>query len=173
VRLPDMQMHTTSFWLTLPDLLFADLGRATAMDALHGIAHALETVATIALMCEPRDLGQAIGDKSPQPTEVVPKLITAKSAAARFDPTLFLYDSVPGGVGLAERIYELIDTLLARTHQMIVGCSCPAGCPACVGPSETPGRRKAAAAELLQAMGVDGSDQRRLVPDCSTEARLG
>jgi len=37
VRLPDMQMHTTSFWLTIPPSLFGNLGRATAVDALGGI----------------------------------------------------------------------------------------------------------------------------------------
>src|SRR5439155_3732892 len=55
VRLPEMQMHTTSFWLTVPETTCARLaaGRAAAIDALRGIGLALETVATLALMCDP------------------------------------------------------------------------------------------------------------------------
>ncbi len=124
VRLPDMQMHTTSFWITVPAGTLADVGRATAIDALSGVGRALETIATIALMCEPRDLGQALGDKSPG----------EKRASAHFDPTLFLFDHVPGGVGLAERIFEMAEELLRRTRHMIERCPCEQGCPACVGP---------------------------------------
>src|SRR5260370_12206014 len=119
VRLPDMQMHTTSFWLTVPPAVFEDLGRATAIDALAGVGRALETVATIALMCEPHDIGQALGDPS---------------SSDRFDPTLFLFDHVPGGVGLAERIFEIAAQLLARARTMVASCACEQGCPACVGP---------------------------------------
>jgi DEAD/DEAH box helicase domain-containing protein len=143
VRLPDMQMHTTSFWLTVPQTLFEDLGRATAIDALRGIGRALETVATIALMCEPTDIGQSLGDKSPE---------SAAERAGVFDPTLFLFDHVPGGIGLAERIYELVPTLLGRVLGMIRGCACEGGCPACVGPTEAAEGRKRTAVVLLERM---------------------
>jgi DEAD/DEAH box helicase domain-containing protein len=121
VRLPDMQMHTTSFWLTIPDALLAPMGRAAAIDALAGVGRALETVATIALMCETHDIGQAVGAPTNPPS-------------VHFDPTLFLFDHVPGGVGLAERIFELSKELLVRTRAMIASCACEQGCPACVGP---------------------------------------
>jgi DEAD/DEAH box helicase domain-containing protein len=143
VHLPDMQMHTTSFWLTVPESVFADLGRASAIDALRGIGRALETVATIALMCEPQDIGQSLGDKSPE---------SAGEDAGHFDPTLYLFDRMPGGIGLAERIYELLPVLLGRTLTAIRGCSCEDGCPACVGPTEGLAGRRAAAITLLQRM---------------------
>ena len=172
VRLPDMQMHTTSFWITVPRALFADLGRAAAVDALSGLGRALETVATIALMCEPRDIGQAIGDKGPTPpaatlTErpngadrsaarspisgVVPKK-RASALAPEFDPTLFLFDHVPGGVGLAERIFEIASKLLDQTRLMIAACPCESGCPACVGPTEAATQRKMTSLLLLSRM---------------------
>jgi DEAD/DEAH box helicase domain-containing protein len=159
VRLPDMQMHTTSFWVTVPESIFSDIGRASATDALHGIGRALETVATIALMCEPRDIGQALGDKSPA---------TRSSRGERFDPTLFLFDHIPGGVGLAERIFEMAGALLERTRTMIAGCPCDGGCPGCVGPTEaqestrrgeTSGGRKLTALRLLGRM-VGGQEPR-------------
>ena len=164
VRLPDMQMHTTSFWLTVPRTLFADIGRASAIDALAGLGGALETIATIALMCEPRDLGRAIGDKSPESPEKVPgrpvqngnaALPSRRSGdphAGLFDPTLFLFDHIPGGVGLAERIFEMAAKLLQQTRLMIAACPCEQGCPACVGPAEPMAKRKTLALCLLSRM---------------------
>ncbi len=216
VHLPEMQMHTTGFWLTVPESLIAEVGvsstRAQVIDALRGLGRALETVATLALMCEPSDIGQSLGDGEEQlpPSDDPPapaggspasssaaRLGTASStkpsvrAAARvpgshtggFNPTLFLFDAVPNGVGLAERIYERAPLLLSRAFDLIAGCSCPAGCPSCVGPSVTldapgpssagfggttqgaqrPGAglaalahgRKATALELYRAFGLD------------------
>ena len=130
VRLPEMQMHTTAFWLTVPEEVCAGVsaGRAAAIDGLRGLGVALETVATLALMCDPRDLGATLGDAG---------------------TTLYLYEHVPGGTGLAERIWEQRDVLLERAQRMIASCRCAAGCPACVGPGES--SRKDTALELLRA----------------------
>jgi len=113
----------------------------------------LETVATIALMCEPRDIGRALGDKAPDGVAST----AARVGPGEFDPTLFLFDHVPGGIGLAERIFELGLDLLARSRAMVAACACEQGCPACVGPeapNATPDRmtRKRAALVLLSAV---------------------
>jgi DEAD/DEAH box helicase domain-containing protein len=155
VRLPDIQMHTTSFWLTIPERVCEEVevpgrgglaGRAAAIEGLRGIAAALETVSTLALMCDPRDLGQTIGDKGDEDGAAtgghVPDI--------GFDPTVFLFDNVPGGVGLSERIYERSAELLSRARQLILGCGCPEGCPLCVGATETRGLRKRAAMDLVR-----------------------
>jgi len=138
VRLPDTQMHTTSFWLTVPEAVCEELGmgRAAAIEGLRGIAVVLETVSALALMCDPRDLGQTIGDDGEENG--------APAGGGRvpqegFDPTLFLFDNVPGGVGLAERIYERAAELMGRARVLVRGCVCPDGCPACVGATETAG----------------------------------
>ena len=64
VHLPEIQMHTTSFWLTLKEDFVQSfpVPRATFIDALRGVGRALETVSALALMCDPRDLGQTLGD---------------------------------------------------------------------------------------------------------------
>jgi DEAD/DEAH box helicase domain-containing protein len=153
VRLPEMQMHTMAFWLTLPDdaLAGAASGRSAAIDGLRGVGVALETVSTLALMCDPRDLGSAMGDAGDENDDGPDAARMPQRARGGprpgYRPTLFLYEHVPGGTGLAERIWEQRDVLLAQTRQMIAGCPCPAGCPACVGPGE--GSRKAVAMELL------------------------
>ena len=46
--------------------------------------------------------------------------------------TIFIYDGYPGGVGVTEKGYELLDGLLARTLEVIESCPCEAGCPSCI-----------------------------------------
>jgi DEAD/DEAH box helicase domain-containing protein len=164
VRLPEMQMHTTAFWLTMPEAVVAGVpaGRPAAIDGLRGLGLALETVATLALMCDPRDLGTSLGDvdESEEQRDLAPSAVapspprsmpSVRGGGRRgYHPTLFLYEHVPGGTGLAERIWEQRDALLGRTRQMIEGCGCSTGCPACVGPGDA--TRKAVALLLLSAV---------------------
>jgi DEAD/DEAH box helicase domain-containing protein len=46
--------------------------------------------------------------------------------------TIFVYDGYPGGVALARAAYEDVERLMATTLEMLRGCPCEAGCPACV-----------------------------------------
>jgi DEAD/DEAH box helicase domain-containing protein len=131
VNLPEMQMHTSAFWLTAPEALIERqrVERAVVIDALRGIAHALHTVASIGLMADPGDIGCTIGDKS-EPNGAPSKGVNGVG----FDPTIFLYDRIPGGVGLSPRIYEAREELVRRARSLIETCPCQDGCPACVGP---------------------------------------
>jgi DEAD/DEAH box helicase domain-containing protein len=144
VMLPDIQMHTTSFWIEVPEPLCAEvgLGKAAAIDGLRGVAIALETVSTLRLMCDPRDIGQAIETDEGTPPE---------PGERRFDPTLFLFDNVPGGVGLAERLFEDGAELLSRARKLLLECGCDEGCPLCVGVVAAPNvPRKRAARRLIE-----------------------
>ena len=150
VQLPEMQMHTTAFWLTIPKraCVAVTAGRAAAVDGLRGLGVALETVSTLALMCDPRDLGTALGGVPP--ADGGPP-IARETSLVRNDgnaPTLYLYEHVPGGTGLAERIWEQRDVLMTAALRLIDGCKCATGCPACVSPGEP--WRKATALELLR-----------------------
>lgn len=51
-----------------------------------------------------------------------------------FTPTVYLYDNFPGGVGLSEPLWQRQGELLRRAAELVDGCDCDAGCPACVGP---------------------------------------
>jgi DEAD/DEAH box helicase domain-containing protein len=86
--------------------------------ALSGLAHALQQLAPLYLMCDPRDLGCAVESRS----------------AHTGLPTITLYDRVPGGIGLCVQLYDLFDALLHAARDLIAGCGCQNGCPACVGP---------------------------------------
>ena len=151
VRLPAIDLHTTSFWLCVPSEVALRIGRAVAIEGLRGLANALELVATLALMCDPRDIGRAIEDAAP-----------ASQDEDRFAATAYLYDHVPGGVGLGERIFERAEELLEQTATLIGECACPLGCPLCVGATAiasledappTDFNRKAAALRLLVGLG--------------------
>jgi DEAD/DEAH box helicase domain-containing protein len=132
VTLPEMQMHTTACWLTVPEAIVQrqSVPRALVIDAMRGIAHALHTVASIGLMADPSDLGHTLGDK----TEGESTPDKRAGGAPGFDPTIFLYDRIPGGIGLAPRLFEAREELVRRARTLIEGCACEHGCPACVGP---------------------------------------
>jgi DEAD/DEAH box helicase domain-containing protein len=165
VRLPEMQMHTTAFWLTVPEPLVATIehGRGAAIDGLRGIGVALETVSTLALMCDPRDLGATMGDaaleadgaESGSNAAAIPRKVRGGPQPG-YSPTLFLYEHVPGGIGLAERIFAQREALVASALRLIESCACEAGCPACVGPADLGAAvsRKSVALELLRGIVV-------------------
>ncbi|CAN5385914.1 DEAD/DEAH box helicase [soil metagenome] len=161
VHLPEMQMHTTATWLTLPEsfCLAHPAGRAAVIDGLRGVGLALETVATLALMCEPRDLGTSLGDDGTGEADpsAAPRAGKGSHANARgYAPTMFIYEHVPGGTGLAERIFALREELLRRAEKHVARCDCPHGCPVCVGPADTGGMRKDVAKEILRFLAVAG-----------------
>ncbi len=161
VHLPEIQMQTTAYWITVPEELVTSLGervndrgviagRAAVLEGMRGLAHALEAVTALALSCDPRDLGYALGDKSDGTAP------PSKDGAPGFDPTIFLYDNIAGGVGLSERAFERREELLSRARELIVTCTCRGGCPACVSPGDvdpTHGR-KVMAESILDAIGV-------------------
>jgi DEAD/DEAH box helicase domain-containing protein len=137
VHLPEMQMHTTSFWLKLGQDTKHIAPPAQRIDGLRGLGIALETIASFSLMCDPRDIGMTVEDE---------RFVDDEEA------TLFLYEHVPGGTGLAERMFSLRKELFARALKLVTSCSCGAGCPACVGPAEISGERKRVAAALLEVL---------------------
>ena len=161
VYLPEIEMHTVSFWLTIPERVIEslDLPRAAIVDGLRGFGAALETIATLALMCEPRDINRTLGDGAAPDTGLSAGREPGPRDVRRIgglDPTLFLFDATPGGVGLTERVYDRIDELAARTLALISGCPCLFGCPSCVGPTESdaPGelQRKSTAVRVGRAL---------------------
>jgi len=153
VDLPQQEMQTSGLWLTLRSEVLAGISpdRDALVDGLRGLTYLLHHLAPLFLMCDVRDLGSWLGDAAPpDPDREAPRgprvLTTERTrarllAAERFEPTVYLYDSLPGGVGLTERLFELIGPLLSRARETIRACSCRSGCPSCVGPVNEVGRR--------------------------------
>jgi len=132
VHLPEMQMHTAAFWLTFPESLVASIPapRPVVIDGLRALANAMHTVAAVGLMVDPRDMGKTLGYRQ----EPDGPIATGGGADAGFDPTIFLFDYVAGGIGLSTRLFDERLDVLRRTRELVEGCPCDAGCPACIGP---------------------------------------
>jgi len=64
LTLPEQEMHTTAFWLTLPRDMMGSLpyGSTERLDGVNGLANALVAIATLLVMCDARDLGVAVGE---------------------------------------------------------------------------------------------------------------
>jgi DEAD/DEAH box helicase domain-containing protein len=167
LTLPEQEMHTTAFWLTLPRELMGSLpyGSTERLDGVNGLANALEAIATLLVMCDARDLGQAVGENRIQDSgfriqdaegrspESESKIQNLKSKI--FEPNIYLYDKYPGGVGLSEPLFRLCDSLLEKTLRLISNCPCANGCPSCVGPIGEVGEKgKEVALEILRNLSV-------------------
>jgi DEAD/DEAH box helicase domain-containing protein len=100
---------------------------------LAGLAFTLIHLAPFFLMCDTGDLGVHADPQSP---------------FADGNPTVLIYDQVPAGIGLSQRLFELHPELIARAHELVSACECTDGCPSCVGPggeSGLGGKREALA----------------------------
>ncbi|MDQ6795388.1 MAG: DEAD/DEAH box helicase [Chloroflexota bacterium] len=138
VDLPELELQTTAYWLTAADL--PSRWRRNELDiALLGVGRAIQAIASVLLMVDPRDLGLVTQVRSPHSEE----------------PTIYLYESVPGGVGLSQRLWDRHAELLAGAAELIAGCGCEGGCPACTGPRLEPEiDARALALRLLAELGA-------------------
>ena len=131
INLPEEQMHTTAYWLSLGPALTDGLSPSAVEAALVGLGNLLANVAPLYLMCDPRDIRPVTQVRSP---------FTGL-------PTVYLCDSYPGGIGLADRLYDLDTEVLRAALDLVAGCGCEAGCPSCVGPSNEVGEGAKAGAQ--------------------------
>jgi DEAD/DEAH box helicase domain-containing protein len=136
IHLPEIEMHTTAYWVALGPAF--DSWRRDVLDtALAGAGRALQTVGSVLLMSDPRDLGVVAQVRSPHAEH----------------PVVYLYDGVPGGVGLAPRLFDRHAELIAGALSLVESCPCEEGCPACVGPrGEGNGQGKQHAWRLLKIL---------------------
>jgi DEAD/DEAH box helicase domain-containing protein len=160
LELPENEMHTTAYWITISQELLSSLPFSISekQDGMFGLLYALESIAALLLMCDRRDLGTTIGEGAPPEASDIdwparPAAGGHDSVVEFFKPTLYLYDAYPGGIGLSEPLYRIHDQLVQKTRELIAGCSCESGCPSCVGPAgETGARAKEAALAILDRL---------------------
>jgi DEAD/DEAH box helicase domain-containing protein len=139
LELPENEMHTTSFWVTLNHALLQSLPfpLSDRQSGIFGLLHALASMATLLLMCDRADLGTAVGERmAGTGSEVEWQEFSASGVEKEFfEPNLYVYDAYPGGIGFSEPLYHAYDALLAQTWELIEACPCENGCPSCVGPA--------------------------------------
>jgi DEAD/DEAH box helicase domain-containing protein len=162
LELPENEMHTTSYWITLERPLLESLPYSISerQSGMFGLLQALKTVATLLLMCDGRDLSTAIGERPPAPGAVTGEITplrmedaTVANARAFFEPNLYLFDAYPGGIGFSEPLFHAHEYLMKKTRELISACPCDAGCPSCVGPaSDLALKAKEAALAILDRL---------------------
>jgi DEAD/DEAH box helicase domain-containing protein len=116
--LPPQTLNTISLWFDIPDAMV----RRTATErldfagALHATEHAAIGILPLFALCDRNDIGGLSTPLHPD---------TGK-------PQIFIHDAHPGGVGIAEKGYELIDELWRATLDSVKACPCQEGCPSCI-----------------------------------------
>jgi DEAD/DEAH box helicase domain-containing protein len=116
--LPPLIFETEGIWIVIPP----DVQRAAEdeflhfMGGIHALEHAAIGIMPLQVMTDRNDLGGISTPMHPQ---------LGMSA-------VFIYDGIPGGVGLTRQAYAKPEELLERTLGVITSCDCEFGCPACV-----------------------------------------
>jgi DEAD/DEAH box helicase domain-containing protein len=132
-------MHTSSAWIDFDEeRLDAVAGRPLSARLLYSIAYILRNIVPLFTLSDYGDI------------HVVHQ--TRSNYSGR--PAVFLYDSVPGGVGITERAFSVIGLVASECVGVIERCACSSGCPGCVGPlppgdDDIKGAVKKALVELL------------------------
>jgi DEAD/DEAH box helicase domain-containing protein len=163
LTLPENEMHTTAYWLTVPATLLQAIPFPSEqrINGLFGLSYLIHHVSPLFMMCDIHDVGASIGDNSTGdslPPRNVPirtqgqEEITAVPGPD-FEPNIFIYDNYPGGIGLSPSLYHLETRLLDHALKTLEACPCRDGCPSCVGATNESGRdAKQVAREILRRL---------------------
>ena len=125
VTLPELEMQTTACWWTLPAGLEAKYGKDEMKTAMVALAYLMRHIAPMYLMCASTDISVVYHVKDPFSDR----------------PTVYLYDHIPGGVGLSDRVYEMNMELFIEARRLLTACPCENGCPSCVGAVSVGGKK--------------------------------
>ncbi len=116
--LPPQVFPTVALWFDLPEGVVARLAKAQLDFAggLHAAEHAAIAILPLFALCDRNDIGGVSTPLHPD---------TGKAQ-------IFIYDTYPGGIGIAERGFDLVEQLWQTTLKAIKECPCEEGCPSCV-----------------------------------------
>ena len=142
IDLPEIELQTTAYWVAadaLPRRLAARRARRRPARRWTGDADRRERAA----------------DGRSRATSASSRRSAHRTTEA---PTIYLYEAVPGGVGLSERLWDRHDELVAGAAELIVACGCESGCPSCTGPRASGGEAHLDARRLaLRLLGELGA----------------
>jgi DEAD/DEAH box helicase domain-containing protein len=116
--LPTIQFKTVALWFGVPRQALARIA-TKGLDfagGLHAAEHAAIGILPLFALCDRNDIG---GVSTPLHPDTG-------------DAQIFIYDAYPGGIGIAEKGYEMIEELWQATMHVISECPCEDGCPSCV-----------------------------------------
>src|SRR5215213_1939373 len=140
--LPETNFPTQALWYVLPDALAGPeaLPLEVQLGALHATEHSQIAVLPLLAMCDRWDIGG----------------LSTNVHFQTGQPTIFIYDGHPGGVGISRRGYDEFERLVADAARLVGECPCSDGCPSCVqspkcGNLNEP-LHKAGATQLMEGM---------------------
>jgi DEAD/DEAH box helicase domain-containing protein len=116
--LPPQTFHTIGLWFDIPEQAVVEIVR-TGLDlagGLHATEHAAIALLPLFALCDRNDIG---GLSTP---------LHADTGKAQ----IFVYDAYPGGIGIAQKGFELVEELWQATLKVIEECPCEGGCPSCI-----------------------------------------
>ncbi len=115
--LPSQTLQTTGLWLVPDSEVMDDVAGMglKPVEALMGVRNLMLVCLPMLAMCDRRDLSGIV------------------ESSNTGSPTAFIYDRFLGGLGFAQKGYELIHDLLRMCTELLDGCECEEGCPSCVG----------------------------------------
>ena len=118
LSLPPQVFRTIAVWWTVPEELCRriELVCPEVVDGLHAMEHACIGLLPLFAQCDRADIGGLSQDMHPG---------TGMA-------TIFVYDGVPGGVGIAQLGYEQAEEWWLQTRALLTDCPCAEGCPACI-----------------------------------------
>jgi DEAD/DEAH box helicase domain-containing protein len=104
------------WWVVSPEMR-QDIDQAgySPIDALVGVRNLMLATLPAIAMCDRRDISGMVDSSN------------------LGEPTIFVYDRYGGGVGYAQKGYELLDQWLEMCRTIVRECPCQEGCPSCVG----------------------------------------
>lgn len=112
LELPAQTYETVGVRIDLPEIEEVE----TAVFGVHGAEHALTAVAPLLAGCDRNDLGSAWYSLYPD----------------TFRPAIFVFDRIPGGIGLSESLFTNRTSWLSSARTLLDGCLCQDGCPSCL-----------------------------------------
>ena len=118
LEMPSHIFETMGLWIILPGEMAHRLKEEGLhfMGGIHAVEHASIALFPLFALCDRNDVGGICYPIHPQLEK----------------PAIFIYDGYPGGVGLADYGYGVIEELLRKTLALIRDCPCVDGCPSCV-----------------------------------------
>ena len=116
--LPPHHFPTVALWFDLPPEAMARLVKAQLdlAGGLHAVEHAAIAILPLFALCDRNDIGGVSTPFHPD---------TGRAQ-------IFIYDAYPGGVGIAEKGFDMITELWQATLRVIAECPCQEGCPSCI-----------------------------------------
>ena len=116
LELPEQDFVTQALWYVISERMAASLPSEVLLGALHASEHGQIAVLPLIAMCDRWDIGG----------------LSTNIHFQTGQPTIFIYDGHPGGIGITRRGYEEFERLVSDADRLIRECPCDDGCPSCV-----------------------------------------